>query len=196
MKKKSISIKPALLLWVLLAPVMTGFAQTIQVPANFQKNIVANRLPNETPIPANVRNKIMIKRIDLSAAAINFSVVSCKDKFNGVVKIEGVVKNTGTLNYTSGPNQQVALLYEDKGGRPTLVATRVFQNLTPGQQVQVSFTRPWYKGEEFPPKYILIISYDPDIYIDSNDNNDDSNSGNNRLEKSGSEISALTFNCK
>jgi len=195
MKKNSLSVTTALLLWVLLAPLTATFAQTV-IPANLQKNIVVNRLPNEMQIPANVRSKIMIKRIDLSAAAINFSVVTCKDKFHATVKIEGVVKNTGTLNYTSGPNQQVALLYEDKGGRPALVATRVFQNLSPGQEVRVSFNRPWYKGEEFPPKYILIISYDPDIYLDSNDNNDDSNTGNNRLERSGSEISALPFNCQ
>jgi len=92
------------------------------------------------------------------------------------------------------------LLYEDNGGRPRLVATRVFQNLTPGQEVKVSYTRAWGKSSpaegEFPPKYILIISFDPDIYIDGNDNNDDANTGNNRMEKSSREINGMTFPCK
>jgi len=194
MKKKSSFLTTGILLWVLTTAITGAFAQTA-IPVNLQKNITTNRLPSEMQIPANVRSKIMIKRIDLSASAIEFSVVTCRDKFHALVKIEGVVKNTGTLNYTSGANQQVALLYENKAGHSTLVATRVFQNLTPGQEVRVNFTRQWYKGEEFPPTYTLIVSYDPDIYLDGNDNNDDSNNANNRLEKSGSEISALPFNC-
>ncbi len=200
MKKYSITIKSFLLLWVLTASVAGVFAQTIEVPVKLQRTVVNNRIPSEMTIPESVRSRIMIKKIDLNAMAINFTVVSCKDKFNGTVRIDGVVKNTGGLNYTSGPNQQAVLLYEDNGGRPRLVATRVFQNLTPGQEVKVSYTRTWGKSSpaegEFPPKYILIISFDPDIYIDGNDNNDDANTGNNRMEKSGSEINGMSFPCK
>ncbi|MBS1564314.1 MAG: hypothetical protein JST39_07980 [Bacteroidetes bacterium] len=194
------SMKAFVLLGALTAMINGVFAQTYELPANMRKNIVANQLPNELRIPDNVRSKIMIKRIDLQATAINFSVETCKDKLHATVKIEGVVKNTGGLAFTSSPNQQVALLYENTGSRPRLVATKVFQNLSPGQEVRVSYSRPWYKASpaegEFPPQYILIISYDPDIYSDSNDNNDDSNTANNRLEKSGSEINAMPFNCK
>jgi hypothetical protein len=201
MKKLHTTIKALILSGALLVPVISLLAQIpaqtpVVVPVKLQKTIVQNRLPNELRIPDNVRSKIMIKRIDLSTTAIDFSVVSCKDKFNGTVKIEGVIKNTGGLAYTSGADQQAVFLYEDNGGRPRLVATRAFQNLTPGQEVRVSYTRQWYKGTEFPPKYILIIGFDPDIYIDSNDNNDDVNTANNRMERSGADLSGLTFNCK
>jgi len=200
MKKYSTVVKTFLLVFVLTGSVTGIFAQTIEVPVKLQHTVVNNRIPAEMTIPENVRARIMIKKIDLNAMAINFTVVSCTDKFKGTVRIEGVVKNTGGLNYTSGANQQAALLYEDNGGRPRLVATKVFQNLTPGQEVKVSYTRAWYKSSpaegEFPPKYILVISYDPDIYIDGNDNNDDSNSSNNRMEKSGREINTMPFNCK
>ena len=200
MKKYSTVVKTFLLAGVLTGAVTGIFAQTIEVPAKLQKNIVSNQVPTELRIPENLRAKIMIKRIDLSASTINFSVVTCKDKFHAVVQIEGVVKNTGGLNYSTGANQQVALLYENSGSRPRLVATKVFQNLSPGQEVRVSYTRPWYKASpaegEFPPTYILVISYDPDIYIDGNDNNDDSNSANNRMEKSGRDINTMPFNCK
>jgi hypothetical protein len=185
---------------VLTVIVSSLFAQiATTVPVKLQKTVLINRMPTELRIPENVRAKIVARRIDLSAAAINFSVVSCTDKYHAVVKIEGVVKNVGTINYTSGAGQQAALLYENRGGRPVLVATKVFQNLTPGQEVRVEFTRNWYKGSpaegEFPPTYVLIISYDPDIYIDANDNNDDSNTGNNRMEKFGQGINAMTFPC-
>lgn len=200
MKKYSTVVKTILLVCVLTGTVTGSFAQQIEVPVKLQKNVIRTSLPSEMPIPENVRAKIMIKRIDLSASAINFYVVTCKDKNNAVVKIEGVVKNTGTLNYSTGPNQQVALLYESNSGRPRLVATKVFQNLAPGQEVRVAYTRAWYKGSaaegEFPPMYSLIISYDPDIYMDGNDNNDDSNNANNRMEKSGRDINTMPFTCR
>lgn len=200
MKKYSRVITTLCLTGILTGAASSSFAQTIEVPAKLQKNIVSNQVPTELRIPENLRSKIMIKRIDLSATAINFSVVTCKDKLHATVQVEGVVKNTGGLSYSTGANQQVALLYENSGSRPRLVATKVFQNLSPGQEVRVTYTRAWYKASpaegEFPPTYILIISYDPDIYIDGNDNNDDSNSANNKMEKSGSEINAMSFPCK
>jgi|GEM_PF-2583437 len=202
MKKISRLIKTlclSMVLTVAVSPIFAQVASTI-VPVKLQRTVVNNRIPAELKIPESARARIIAKKIDLSTASINFSLVNCTDKYHGSVRIEGVVKNTGGLNYTSGAGQQAVLLYEDNGGRPVLVATKVFQNLTPGQEVKVAYTRNWYKASpaegEFPPKYILIISYDPDIYIDANDNNDDAVTTNNRMEKSGREINAMTFPCK
>lgn len=162
----------------------------IQVPAKIQKSIQPNQLPKGVTVPAN----LLKKDIDLSAAEIKFSIVSVKDRFNGTVKIEGVVKNVGRGNYTSGDNQQTVLLYEEVPGlSPKLVASRNFQNVPVNGTVSVSFTRNWRTSDEFPPSYIIMIVFDPDIYIDGNDNNNDANSANNRITKPGSAINSLNW---
>ena len=102
----------------------------IQIPAKIQKSLQPNQIPKGITVPAN----LLKKDIDLSAAEIKFSIVSVKDRFNGTVKIEGVVKNVGRGNYTSGDNQQTVLLYEEVPGlSPKLVASRNFQNV-PGKR--------------------------------------------------------------
>lgn len=135
--------------------------------------------------------------IDLEATSITFSVV--KDApFTGVATITGTITNIGTADYESGEEQQLLLLYERQLGATspgTLVSQLAFKDLAVGASVQVTFTRNWYTASpaegEFPPDYILIISYDPDIFLESNPNNDDSNSSNNRIEESGSAINTL-----
>ena len=44
---------------------------------------------------------------------------------------------------------------------------------------------------EFPYSYRVSIGYDPDIFIDSNPNNDDCNMGNNSAEFGGMAINDL-----
>ena len=162
----------------------------IQIPAKIQKSIQPNQLPKGVTVPAN----LLKKDIDLSAAEIKFSIVSVKDRFNGTVKIEGVVKNVGRGNYTSGANQQTVLLYEEVPGlSPKLVASRNFQNVPVNGTVSVSFTRNWRTADEFPPNYTVMVVYDPDIYIDGNDQNNDANSANNRITKLGSAINSLNW---
>ncbi|MFT3827088.1 MAG: hypothetical protein QM731_24395 [Chitinophagaceae bacterium] len=198
MKKFTTIQKAAILQFVLLFFIATGFAQQITIPVNLQKSIVNNRIPSHIQLSGEQLKKIMIKRIDLTASRINFTV-TCSDKFNGVVKVEGFVKNTGGLAYTTNPGQQSALLYEDNGGKLQLVASQPFSNVAPGAEVKVAYTRKWNVSSpaegEFPPKYVLVIAFDPDIYIDGNDNNDDSNNTNNRFTKSASEVNT-TWPCR
>lgn len=180
---------------VILAAGLFAIASQVQaqvtIPKKLQRSIQPDRFPVENKIPVEL---LKIKNIDLAAQAINFSVVSAKNEFNASVKIEGVVSNVGTLNYISNANQQMALLYEQTpGGTPKLVASKVFRNLAVNATVKFSYTRNWNKADEFPPTYILIIGFDPDIYMDANKNNDDSNAANNKLSKSGTEINLLTF---
>jgi hypothetical protein len=162
------------------------------------KPIESNKLPEGVPIP-NTSDALLQKDIDLAAESINFSVVKVIDQFNAVVKIEGVVRNIGRLRYTSGANQQSVRLYEQNGGLGTrrLLASRSFQNLAPNATVKVSFTRNWNKSSpaegEFPPTYVLVIGFEPDISIDGNTNNDDSNADNNSFTKSSREINTMIF---
>jgi hypothetical protein len=179
-------------LFFLTEPAVKLSAQ-IQLPEKIQKQIQPNQLPANIAIPSNITIK---RAIDLVALDIVFSIVSRKDKFSGRVKIEGIVKNTGSSAYTSGPGQQTALLYEElPGTAPRLVASQNFQNVPANGVVNVSFTRNWNRSSsaegEFPPKYILVIVFDPDIYIDGNEQNNDSNTSNNRLSKSGAAINSL-----
>ena len=59
----------------------------------------------------------------------------------------------------------------------------------------MSYEREWNSSSptegEFPPDYIVKISYDPDILIDGNPDNDDCNPGNNEVTRSGAGINTL-----
>jgi len=191
MQQPSSIFKTSSLLMALMIIAGSAMAQ-VTIPPSMQKSIVSNKLPSHIQLTEAQMKKIMIKKIDLSASKIGFTIIKCQDRFNAYVVVEGVVKNTGGLAYSTGANQQTALLYEDNGGTLKLVASKPFQNLAPGAEIKISYTRPWNRSSpaegEFPPKYVLVIGFDPDIYIDGNDNNDDSNYSNNRLTQSAAEV--------
>ena len=160
------------------------------IPKKIQKEIVPNKIPGDIQIP----EKLLKRGIDLAVSEIRFSILNRKDNFGGTVKIEAVVKNVGSLNYSSGANQQVVLLYEDvPGAASRLVASRTFQNLPVNGSTIVSYSRAWRISDEFPPSYTAVIVFDPDIYIDGNTNNDDENNSNNRLTRQGSDINGLNW---
>ena len=64
-----------------------------------------------------------------------------------------------------------------RGDGGTIVAQKPITNLAPGASLTLSWERDWNSSSpsegEFPNSYRLLISYDPDIYMDGNDNNDD-----------------------
>lgn len=136
--------------------------------------------------------------IDLATEAIDFSIVKTAD-FTGVATITGRIRNAAD-NYVSGDGQQVLYLYERSLGIPTdqpgtLVAQKAFTNLDTDEILEVSYSRAWNASSpaegEFPPEYILVIGYDPDIYIDGNKQNDDNNDTNDELLESGTGINDL-----
>ncbi len=102
------------------------------------------------------------------------------------VTISYEVRNLGRSAWTSGANQQnVGIVARNANtGR----AFRASQNL-PGAAAagarMLAFTTPAipeaFDDFEWGGTVDVIIGYDPDIYIDSNDCNDDSNSANNRV---------------
>jgi len=129
--------------------------------------------------------------IDLAATSLNFQLLNRTSTYRGQVRITGVLKNVGRLSYLSGARQQSLNLYEDR----RLVATVPFVNLAVSGSVTVNFVRNWDASSaaegEFPPTYKIILSQDPDIYIDGNVNNDDCNTRNNTFTRSGSAINDL-----
>ena len=139
--------------------------------------------------------------IDLSAEAISFSITKTT-QWEGTATITGTIKNIGD-HFSSGTGQQAIYLYERNLGTPTtqqgnLVATKSFSELASNGTLEVSFTRPWNSSSpaegEFAPEYILVLSYDPDLFIDGNKNNDDTNHENDQIMESGIEINNLFRN--
>ncbi len=133
---------------------------------------------------------------DPAAQRIDFNLVSQESEFEGRVQIVGVVENIGQGAFESRQGQQKVQLYEiNPGGRPQLVAEKPFQNLSPGQEVEVVYERNWDTSSpsegEFPPTYRLDITYAPDSAMDGNPQNDDTNNSNNTKERSGSDIHNL-----
>ena len=174
---------------LLFFTIPTKVFSQVKIPIKLKPYIKTNKIPLGVKLPPKDSLK---KSIDLSASAINFSLVTRVDDTKAQIKIEGVVKNIGRNDYKSGAQQQAVLLYEKiPGGATTLKVTKVFQNLAKGAEVKVGLVKNWDKSAEFPPTYILVISYDPDIYNDNNPDNNDINAINNKLEKSSVEINSM-----
>jgi len=140
--------------------------------------------------------------IDPAAFEIRFEIVRRDSQFRGRIRITGVVKNIGNKAFQSGPNQAAAYLYQLPAGVPpasatggTIVAQQPFTNLAVGATLNLSWERDWDSSSpnegEFPNSYRLLISYDPDIYMDANKDNDDCNQNNNKKERNGSEINDM-----
>jgi len=148
-----------------------------------------------TPTIPGVRPTIppIIKECrDPAAISLKFRVVSRDPKWpttQGRIRIEGVVKNVGNAAFESDPRQAVAELSEvPAAGRGTVKAHQNIPRLDPGAQIILHYETAWDTAREFPPKYVLQITYDPDIYLDANKKNDDCNRNNNRTELTGDQI--------
>lgn len=136
--------------------------------------------------------------IDPAAFEIRFDIVRRDSRFQGRVRITGVVKNIGNKAFQSGSNQAAAYLYQLPPGATSggnIVAQQQFTNLAVGETLNLIWERDWNSSSpsegEFPNSYRLIISYDPDIYMDANKDNDDCNGNNNQKDRNGSEINDL-----
>lgn len=131
--------------------------------------------------------------IDLEASSLAFEIIS-RNGLEGRVAVRGKVRNNRD-HFISGEGQQVAALYEQPiGGQAKLLTKVNFHLMEAGEIIDVATIINWDAAIEFPPDFILRIEYDPDILTDGNKQNDDRNSANNALIKSGSEISALFSN--
>lgn len=125
---------------------------------------------------------------DPRADSIDFELVAVESDTTGVVRVTGVVINNGQSAFESGEGQQDVFLYEGE----QLVATQPFVNLDVDETVEVVYERDWNVSSEFKPSdYRLVISYDPDIRLDGNPDNDDCATDNNELTRGTGDIDAL-----
>lgn len=133
--------------------------------------------------------------IDLAVTAFNVEIKQhISTPTLADVYLTGVVKNIGESDYISGESQQLVNLYESVPGvsTPNVRKSISFTNLDMGEEVILRDTiRNWSKATEFPNNYRVEIVYDPDIYIDGNEHNDDINSSNNFKEILGTFIHSL-----
>ncbi|WP_299443354.1 hypothetical protein [uncultured Aquimarina sp.] len=137
---------------------------------------------------------------DLEATSITFSIIKDTD-LAGTATIKGIITNIGDADFNSSIGQQTINLYQRNLGASApgdLVETINFVNIAAGDSLAIRYTRPWNASSpaegEFPPEYRIVLDYDPDIFIDGNDNNDDVDLTNNELTVSGSGINDLFRN--
>jgi hypothetical protein len=132
--------------------------------------------------------------IDLEASTIDYELDALGGcQCTGTVRLTGKVKNIGNTNFSSGPKQQFIQLIQKPLGTSTetVIKHHEFSTLAADAEIEVTIVIPWDVAIEFQPEYILRISYDPDIYIDGNSNNDDTNSTNNTFTLSGFDINGV-----
>jgi hypothetical protein len=151
--------------------------------------------PIPTPTIPGIRPTIppVVKECrDPAAFSLKYKVVAKDPKWpttQGRIRIEGVVKNVGNAVFESDPRQASAQLYETPASGPASVkAKQDIPRLDPGATIMLHYETAWNTATEFPPKYVLQLTYDPDIYIDANPKNDDCNRNNNRMELTGQQI--------
>ncbi len=137
----------------------------------------ATKIPDGGLTPQQVEQIKAASGVDLAVITANAILISTPDKIHGKVRIDGEVKNIGLNNYVSKAGQQELVIMEgDK-----VVARKAFQNLSKGAVVKISYEiNKWNTANEFNPDYTVQINFDPDLYTDSNRNNDDKVSANNK----------------
>ncbi len=130
--------------------------------------------------------------IDLKAMSITFTLIRRIDDNKAIIKVIGTIKNVGTQNYVSRENQQGVNISEVQSSTfpnavgPTKVKVdRLFSTIPAGGTYQISYEMEWNKSNEFPPIFVLNITFDPDIRADGNTSNDDAVFTNNKLEVDG-----------
>lgn len=169
--------KSIVFLGILLFSMSMVFAQVREKPPKADINNSANfKLENYCPDPA--------------ISKINFKVLNQTGPHTGEIRVQAILKNQGGRDFISGPGQAAVLIYEQHpGAPPTLVVNREFRKLEAGTFKKIAFKRTWNSSSpaegEFPPTYIVTISYDPDIRMDGNKQNDDCNLENNSKKRNG-----------
>lgn len=95
---------------------------------------------------------------------------------NYIIRLAGVVRNIGSADYRSGPNQQ-SVRYSGPG----LIANSLrFGNVPRGGSVPTGAIFRTIKGGEFTPDITATLSFGPDISSDNNPGNDECNTRNNK----------------
>lgn len=155
-----------------------------------------HRVPHPLPlIPPGVR----CNGPDLAIVAVQFHfshVYNPRERSpHADYIIVPVVKNIGSRNWHSNPNQQgIFLDFVTPGNRVHHATHRNFPaNMRAGQSGgALKWPDHWIEGtgefREPPHGYHIYLSYDPDIYIDGNPANNDCNQHNNSVSVSADQM--------
>ncbi len=124
------------------------------------------------------------------------SVTLTKGSRPGQVSISYVVVNAGASAWRSGADQQAVYINAVNGNTGgAFTTTRALTGSAASGAVMQRFTTPMIAGAfdsfEFGGHLDLMLSYDPDIFIDGNCANDDRNEDNNRVHIDNSQILAF-----
>ena len=128
--------------------------------------------------------------IDLAVESFDFTIEKTA-QFEGNILFKAVIKNVGD-DYRSNEGQQtISLSEKPPGGQSITLESKKFKDLDAGETLELQYTlQGWRSSQEFPSSFSVRIGFDPDLYIDGNPQNDDSNSDNNTKEITGEQINA------
>ncbi len=172
------------------------------------KNIIAivrNSLIGSTAILMANTSSTLAKppACQFDLAADRLEIIEYKPNINGRmnVRITGVIRNVGGVNFNGGTNRGSAGLYIGSWYEPTrplsLISTTPLTSLTPGQEMKVVHETTWESASpsegEFPPKYVLKIDYPfrRDLLSGAPIKISDCNKANNSVEKNIAEVKRI-----
>ena len=122
------------------------------------------------------------------AVSVRYELIEQLGPGHGRVRIIATIESRGHTAWASGENQQLAMFFEGNA----LLESRNLEVLALDETIQFVHEVEWWTSDEFrPPAYRIVLSYDPDIYIDDNPLNDDCDQSNNDAERPTSELDAL-----
>lgn len=137
-----------------------------------------------------------LKPIKRRGCAINPAIVELQvgilsrnpgHRFSGRIQAKAVLKNVGSADYVTRPNQQTVQIYHGR----RLLTNAPFGNLRAGQVKIITAQLPWNAAGEFQQGLKALIAYDPDIRLDGNPRNDDCNMGDNQKTVAPARINRL-----
>ena len=188
MKEIARGIVAALLGLVLACPVANAQQTSSQTTKQVKKDLSRSK-PTGTASQVRAPFKPKIAGIDPAVVALRVDVKRQVSPSTADIEIVGVVQNIGSEDFLSTANQQSVQLYQKTpGAADRMLLKKEFLNLKSGQKVEVRHRLQWSTSVEFPANYLVMISYDPDITLDGNPNNDDVKRADNRRQLRGDEI--------
>lgn len=180
------------LLVLLCAWCLIGSANAQQKQNVKKKQIDKKKTSQITELPQNtVRGTYQprTKGINPAVVGLRSEMIRMISTNTAEIKIIGTMQNIGTEEFVSGKNQQAFRLYEKApGASERVVGTKNFISLKPGQKLTVEYIVQWTGSVEFPASFLARIDYDPDIFADNNQRNDDTRLADNKLELTGAKI--------
>ncbi len=160
-----------------------------RLPSGIQ--IVPPRLPTDV-LPQTGPRLPALCQVDPAVASVTLT----KGSRRGQVSVSYEIVNRGRSAWSSGPRQQGVNLEAHNGN--TGRTYRNHQAMTGSAAAggtMLRFSSPYIRNAfddfEFGGHVAVSISYDPDIYIDGNNCNDDSNAANNQVRIENAEILAF-----